>query len=266
MADSMEAVSFLVGSSNRVAVLEELRSGRRSTNELDSIVGVPRVTLWRVLRDLGERGWIHEEDGTYVLSNEGRLIYDDFEALLSTVEAAAALGDFVEYLPLDDLGFDVHRLAEATLVVPSPSDPQGPIRVAERQVREARTVRILSHALAPGVLDVLHDRSGSGDLSSLDAVVTAEVVDAISIDPASRSTLGELVATDDVNVFRYDGEIPHLMAILDDERVGLAVDDEHGAPKGVVETDDEVVLDWARETVDDYRESAERIDPSDFTA
>lgn len=262
MEPALEAVAFLAGAPSRTAVLKAVKAGPATPAELRSRTDVSRTTLWRTLNGLEERGWVVREDGTYECTAAGRLVATALAECVGTVRAVGHLADVLQWLPTDEMPFDLVRLGEATVAVPTPEDPQAPMRLATRQVREADRVRILTHAMVPWVLEVLSERAVAGDVD-LTFVVTRGVLEASLADARSAGQLDRLLAADGVESFRYDGEIPHLLALLDGDRVGIGVDDDAGRPRAVMDVSDPEVARWAEETFDSFRDRATAIDGPD---
>jgi len=250
-----EVIAFLAGSPNRREILARLEAGPATREALLADVDASRVTLWRNLSELVDRDWVSAEEDGYSLTVAGRLVFEHFRSLQRTLDTVERLGDVVEWLPAEEMGVDVARLADARIAVPTPSDPQAPMRLVDRQMREASHVDILSHAMAPNILGAL-DADRDGDDLVVEGVITSDVADAIGADPRTHRQFRDAVARGALRWHRYDGEIPYVLAVLDGERVGIGLDDDAGRPQAVLETDDPVVLEWALETFDAYRRDA----------
>ena len=259
MAPSLDDAEFLAGSPSRSAVLEALVEAPSTLAELEAAAGASRTTLWRTLTELERRGWAERGDDGYAVTPVGAFVAETFAGFLAGLDVADELGDLIRWLPREEMDFDLVRLADAEVAVPTPSDPQAPMRLAEEQTAEARSVRILSHATSPAVVETLHEGVGVGD-QVVELVVTAGAMDAMATKPGMETPFHELLEMDGATVYRSNGEIPHIMAILDGERVGLGVDDEQGRPLAVLDIADPVVLEWAEETFEAYRDDAERFE------
>jgi hypothetical protein len=99
-------------------------------------------------------------------------------------------------------------LAAAEVAVPTPSDPQAPLRLAQRQMMNASDVKILTHAMSPAVMETAHE-GVCGRETEVEAVLTSGALDALLEDPTLASQLRELIDTDGGTVYRYDGDIPY---------------------------------------------------------
>lgn len=258
MTEPISDVEFLAGSASRFQVLRALVDGATSLAELESVADVSRTTLWRTLTELERRGWVDRVPEGYEATPVGAFVAETFADMLVGLGVADELGDLIRWLPSEEIDFSLSRLADAEVAVPTPSDPQAPMRLAEEQTAGAQRVRLLTHATSPAVIAALHDGM-SASKQELEAVMTRGAIDAILANPEMRAQFRDLLKSDAATIYRYDGMIPHILAIFDDERVGLGVDDDHGRPQGVLGITDDVVLAWAEEIFEDYRGRADRL-------
>lgn len=265
MARSNEVLEFFGSTPVRLVMLERLTAGPEARADLLDTTDVSRITLWRLLGDLEERGWIRETGDGYEATAAGRLVVDRITTTVDAIEAIAELGDLLEWLPLAEISFDVERLADADVVRPTKSDPQAPMRVATRQMEDATTVRILTHGYSPWVVETLHDRVVAGE-TTVSMVVSPDVLEAFAANAPIRDQLGEMIEAGGQELYRYGGPVPHIFAILDRARVGMGVDDDEGRPQAVFDIVDDEILDWAERTHERYREEATPVDPGRFRA
>ena len=264
MADeTSDVLSFFGSSPTRLPVLDALRGGATSMAELADRFEVSRITLWRALGDLQDRGWVRETDGGYEATVAGRLIVDRIASMTDAVVAIEKLDDLLEWLPLDEMDFEIERLADADVVRPTPSDPQAPMRLATRQIREASTIRILTHGFSPWVIESMHERGLGGEQSAV-LVTATDVLEAFDAEPALGEMLRELLEAGRLEYFHCRDEVPHIFAILDGDHVGIGVDDDDGRPRAAFDVHDPTVVDWAERTFERYRSQSSRVEPARF--
>ena len=264
MADSFTDAAFLTASYNRGLVLDELCNRTLNRQELQRSTGVRRVTLGRILQDLESRGWIERSNGTFEATSLGKSVNDAFHDFLDAIDTARRFQEIACWLPDGLLELGIDRFHDAEVAIPTPSDPQAPMRLAVRQVREAETVRILTHAFAPGVIDALHERGLTGE-QTVDAVIVGEVLDIFAADPELGPKVHELLSTDGARFYCPTEPVPHILAIVDD-RVGIGVDDEQGRPHAVLDVGDEIVHEWAVDLYERYRLGSKPVSADMFTA
>ena len=126
MADVFSDIEFLAGSPNRAAVLEALVDTPRDRHDLAEHVGVSRVTIGRILKDLVARGWVASDGSRYWATPIGEVVATEFGALLNTMETMRKLSAVMEWLP-PDLDIDFRRFADARITLPTWSDSVAPI-------------------------------------------------------------------------------------------------------------------------------------------
>lgn len=261
MSSPLEDVEFLARSSTRLSVLESLADGPRERTDLLAATGASQPTLSRVLDALASRGWIARGGGGgFELTPVGDLVAREFSALLETMGTAGKLAHLAPHLPVESWGFDLSRLADAEVVEPSESDPMAPIRRAGEQVRTADRVRIFSHQFVPGVFEAAAERD---DPVHVETVGSTGVVEAIREDEGSRRLVRDLVASGRLELAVADRDVPHICGIPDDA-VSLGVTDDEGTPLALLVSRDDAVRDWAVATFEEYRATAEPVEPADL--
>ncbi len=259
MQSALEEIEFLALSENRVQVLQRLAEGRRTRSELAAETGASQATLSRVLGDFEERSWIVRDDGEYVATATGRLVASGFTDLLEIMETEGELRDIVEYLPTHAMDFDLQRLADARITVPTQTRPNAPLQRLLDLLRESESVRAFSHAFNEGSLRVVEDRVSSGD-QRFRAVLSASAIEALTDDDELRDRLEGILRSDNAAIRLREEGIPLAVTIADD-RVHLLLRDESGVLRASLDTDDPAVRSWADDTYDHYWRTARPIDP-----
>lgn len=265
MADrSSDMLSFFGGSPIRLQTLRRLSAEPMTKATLQDEVETSRITLWRLLSEFEDRGWIRETADEFEATAAGRIVVERIEAMQNALKATEELGELLEWLPIDEFDFPIECLADAEIARPSPTDPQRPMRLATRQIREATELRILTHGYSPWVVETMYDRAITGEQSG-EMVTSADVVEALAAQPKIRDQLRELIESGALEYFYHERAVPHIFAILDGDRVGMGVDDDEGRPQAAFDIADEQVLEWAERTFKRYRSSATRVTSDRFT-
>jgi predicted transcriptional regulator len=262
MESALAEIEFLALSSNRVTVLEALAEGPHARGELADVTGASQPTLGRILRDFEERRWITRTEAGYEATATGRLVADGLTELLAILETEEKLRPVVEWLPAGELEFDVGRLRDATITVPSRTRPSAPVKRATGLFREARDVRACSHAFNEGSLEAVRERVVAGG-QRFEGVFSRTAIDALVEDDSLRAKLRELLASDDAAVRSHPDEIPIAITIADD-RVLLMVRDDDGVLQAAIDTADPEVLSWARSVHEEYWSAATPLDPGEL--
>lgn len=262
MKSALDDVAFLALSENRVAILAVLSDERTHTRDgAMEATDVSRPTLARILDDLDERAWITQHGQNCRITSLGLWVHEEFTGLLETMRSARRLRDVERWLSTETLSFDLDRLADASITVPSRNDPLAPMHRASELERTASRSRVLTHALPTPCLDA-HWEAITAGTQWFEAVVTPRVIETMA-NPTHTPRFGEVLEADRTAVFVYDDVIPDVVGI-NDGIVYFGVDDEKGAPLALIETDDEAVRRWAEETFESYRERASRLTPDGY--
>ncbi len=258
MDDALEEIEFLARSANRVRVLRLLGEGKYTRRELGDRLDASQPTLGRVLRDLTERHWVTYDGTRYGATATGRLVAESFTELSETLRTELRLRPVVEWLPAEEMGFDLRRLSDATITTPSQTKPGAPIQRVLELLERTDRVRIVSHALNEQSLDVIHRRVVDGS-QSFEGVFSPDAVDALADDADLRRRLREVVASGRAEIRIHDEPVPVAVTITD-RFVHLLLRDDGGLLRAAVDTDDEAVRSWADETHRAYWRDATPLD------
>jgi len=262
METSLAEVEFLALSENRVEVLRLLAEGPRDRSELAAETGASQATLGRILRDFEERSWVERRGGEYTATGTGRLVSRGFTDLLDILATERELRGVVEYLPAEELTFDLRHLSDATVTVPSGTRPDAPLQRLLDLEREGEEIRAFSHAFNERSLSLTAERAREGDME-FRGVFSQGAIDALASDDELRRVLRQLLDAEDASVRVYDGDVPLAGSIVDGV-VNLLVRDESGVLRAAIDTDDDVVLSWAEDTFTAYWEAATPFDRRDL--
>lgn len=262
MESALAEIEFLALSPNRVAVLRRLAEGRHTRTDLAVATGASQATLGRILRDFEERSWIERADGGYVATATGELVADGFLDLLAIVETETALRPIVDYLPTDAIDFDLRRLDDATITVPSGTKPNAPVGRVLDLLDGASSVRAFSHAFNEGSLGVVERRVAAGEMT-FEGVFSRDAIDAVADDERLRRRLESLIDASVASLRVREAEIP-LAVTVADETVHLLLRDANGVLQASVDTDDPVVREWAHARFERYWDEAAALDAADL--
>ncbi|GGL52574.1 helix-turn-helix transcriptional regulator [Halocalculus aciditolerans] len=262
MESVLEEVEFLARSPNRVEVLRLLAEDRQTRDELAAATGASQATLGRILTDFQERSWVRRAGAQYVATATGRLVASGFTDLLNIIETERELRDIVEYLPTHAMDFDLGRLADATIVTPSQTRPDAPVKRVVDLIRDAEAVTVFSHAFNNQSLEAVEARVAAGE-QTFRAVFSERAIDALADDAPLRRQLESLLDADGAEIRVRDEDIP-LAVTTADETVHMLLRDENGVLQASLDTDDDAVRSWARDTFDHYWRTATPLDAADL--
>lgn len=263
----LDDIAFLARSANRVAALEALADAPRSRAELQEATGASQPTLGRILSQFEARGWIATDGSTHELTTLGELLAESFADLMASVETIQSLQGVASMLPADELDFDLNRLVDASLTVPSQADATAHVRREEALADAADRIQFFCNSAHPHTVRVYRDRVVEGG-QTLDAVIAGAAIDAARADPEMAALVADLLAADGATIYRYEGSLPVMVGVLDGTTVIQPLNEAGGAA-ALIETDDPVVREWAEGMIEQYRAEAVELsgDPaSDFTS
>ncbi|QPV62439.1 ArsR family transcriptional regulator [Halosimplex litoreum] len=264
MDAALEDVEFLALSANRVAVLQSLAAGSRSRSDLAEETGASQATLGRILADFEDRSWVQRSEGGYESTATGRLVADAFSDLLEALDLERDLRDIVAYLPTDELEFDLARLTDATITVPTGTRPNAPVQRLLDLERDAAEVRAFSHAFNEQTLSLMADRA-TDETVRFRGVFSPGAVEALASDATLREHLLALVDAEAATVSVRSAGVPVAGTVADD-RVHLLVRDDSGVLRASIDTDDPVVREWADSAFERYWTEASPLDRADVVA
>jgi predicted transcriptional regulator len=258
------ALRFLLASSNRAALLEELRATPARKATLTEGESAPsRTTVHRAIEAFDDRGWVTGTSaGQYTLTDTGDRVLAAYTGLISNVEAAQSTSEFLSCC--DDTVADIplSALADAELHVDTPDAPD--------------TSRGLLRELADPDLD-----SFRGFLSTV-STASADVGDSIIRSGADTELIiPEPVLYDLPTEGHYTTHVKRgleaqnfellVVPTIDSLPIGLAIFDgdavlmgpadlDHipdGGNAGTIVSTDEELVEWATDLYTDYRTRAQ---------
>lgn len=263
MEPAVELVSFVIRAENRVEVLRALAREPASRRELQAETDIPRATLSRILSDFRDRQLAVREGHDYATTRLGDVLAAELRSVFEAVDGMAALQTLQQWLEVDEYDVPVERLADADVILPTPTDPLAPIRRAEERLADGSRVRVAGSGIIPSCLEAVW-RAVTEGRQRLETVLTPATFDTIAADPAMRRQTLDLFDAEDASMAVHpDGELPFLFVV--DDLAWIAVTDDAGTIQGHVETDDPDVRAWADATIDGYVEAADPISPELLT-
>ncbi len=200
--------------------------------------------------------------GEYRITGLGSMLAEEFSGLLETVGTVQDLAEIRGRLPVEGMDFDVRLLREARITVPRPPDVFAHFRRAEEIVRDAAEVRTLVSTFS---LDTLpKQREWVLEWSQREEVImAADAFDGLVSQPEAIGTVREVLASENMTVYRCEGEIPVGLTLADDVAV-ITPYDEENVPCALVESENEAVRAWVTRTLDEYRNRATEVTVEDL--
>ena len=253
----LDDIEFLARSANRVDVLRLVADRPYTRAELAEATDASQPTLGRILRDFEERKWTRHHSKGYSATPTGRLVAEGVGELYDSLETEHTLRELGQWLPTDALDFDLRRLQDATVTVPTQTRPGAPVSRVIDLVEAAEHVSVLSHAFNDRTLDAVADWVAAG--GQFDGVFSVDAITPVTDDDALARQLRRLAQSDRARLSLYDGTVP-LAVTLTDDVVSLLIRDEAGRLQAALDTNDPVVREWAETVYTDYRDGSRPLD------
>jgi hypothetical protein len=185
------------------------------------------------------------------------MLADEFYGLMDTAETIQHLRDLAPRLPLEEMEFDLRELADATITTPSPTDASAHFRREAELLERTDGIRFLCNQAQPETVERYRDwvlEEGR----DLEAIIAGDAIDAASAEEGMGTHLHDLLASDRVRIYRYDGPVSAMLGLLDDV-ASIVPLDASGVPCAFIESESEAVRRWVSDALETYRDRAERV-------
>ncbi|WP_135303153.1 helix-turn-helix transcriptional regulator [Haloarcula amylovorans] len=250
-----DTAQFLADSPDRLALLEHLRETPGSPRDLADDLEQSRRSVQRNLAAFADRGWVEKRDGDYRLTTTGLLVTRRHREY---VDALAAIGDndaLYAHLPVDAAP-EPSLLADATLVVAEPDQPQAPVSHYVSTVESADTSHV--RMISPVLSRLFHDAHAELVLAGIE---TELVLDGPTINRAREKNPAEFATVVSVPPFTlYHSPDPISFGLtLTDDRVLLLAYDESGQLHACADGTDPELYAWATDCFERHRERSESV-------
>jgi len=258
----LDEIEFLARSANRGDVLTALSECPHDRQALATETGASQPTLGRILRDFEDRGWVTHTDAGYTATPTGRLVAAGLIELSDCLAAELHLRGINEWLPAENLEFDLRRLGDATITTPTQTRPSAPVGRVIDLIETADHVRILSHAFNEATVAAVVEWVADG--GTFEGVFSAAAIEAVADEAALGEQLRRLQASEGATIRIAEESVPLAVTVADDT-VSLLLRDEQGRLQAAVDTADPEVEAWATAFHRRYWERARPLADSDIT-
>lgn len=258
MDSPRDTIEYLARSDHRLEVLGAIRDAPRTRDDIRSMTDASRVTVGRIIADLEERDWIVRRGREYEATTSGRFVAAEFTRLRDNLDTFRTLPPVLEWLPHEDPPFDLRRLEDATVVTADEGDLMAPIRRGLEHIGRADRLRVVGNGISQEFAAAIREAVEDGQTNT--TVGPKGMVEAIHADRTLREEFRSILAADRASLLQYDGddELPVLQ--IGDGTVVLC----SGDHRGMVETDDDAVYQWAESYFESLRAEATEVPEETF--
>lgn len=275
---TMEPVAYLSRSENRLEILETLTetipqpgtdAPGYTPRELRNLTGASEATVSRVLTGFQERGWVERTPrGEYTATPLGQSMAIEFTPLLNSMAAIQNLGDAVALLPLNELSIRLQHFGDATVVRPEGPPTLEMSRYLLEITDKSSIMYTLGYvAVTQDAMDLTTEQTISGELDPV-YVQARSVRKYRQKSPNQSEYRGQVRSQIEAGaeLYTYDGHVPCNLWIFD-ETVVIENSQVDGIQNGtMIESQNEIVREWALDIFDQYRDESEKNTVEDFAA
>ena len=208
MGNAREDIKFLANSDNRVRVLEALKTGPATRQELQKETGVPQSTAARILDEAEDRGWVESEGSRYQITPIGDVMVSEFATYVETTKGIKHLGPAIDWLPKPAHELEFRYFHDATITKPTESNPTAAFDRGIELIRAADEYCGLTQNSLPEYMQTICDRV-AWDQLDFQGVIEASFIEVLHADP-DRADRWHDVAH---GMWLYSGHVPINMHI-----------------------------------------------------
>ncbi|WP_323174081.1 transcriptional regulator [Natrialba sp. PRR66] len=236
--------------------LEALREKPLDRREIEEQLDVSRATSHRLMKWLGEQGFVEKSDGRFQLTGRGEAVTDEVLRFEANVSTAHRMGPLLDVICPHHAEFAIEPMVDATVTLAEPADPYWPVERFISLVSESETFRGFNTThLAP--LNVGEFYRQLFDATESEIVYPSHIIENILDVYPTRAN--EAIDRGQVT-FRTREELPYGLAIFDD-RVGIGgYNDETGLMQAFVDTDSSLAREWAERVYESVKTDSTPLD------
>ena len=257
MTTVRDELQFLSRSPNRFEALMVIHNSRAvDSYRLEEELGVSRRTVSRLLDDLEERMYIHEQSEGWQLTTFGMHVLETYNWFDDTLSLTIEFRPLLARLDTSEVRLTVDHLRGATLTVATEFSPYAALdRVTELR-RQAKRIRLVSPRVEKRSIDQLIERVRQNDVIEFDVVLPAHSLETLS-QPAFENGLTTLTESERVSARIYPGPLPCFFGVMGEiSAIGVS---ENNKPHALVESKSRDFRALVGEKIDSFWCESERL-------
>lgn len=260
MDESLEVLSVLSESPNRLRILKFLGEKRGRAADVEAELGIPQATANHNLKRLLEEGLIERTVDGYKTTTFGKYVSKQVDSCSTSISVAREIQPFLDIVPDAAFEYDLSALRGADVTTVEPADPHAPIDRFVELTRGVPYVRIITPTLVSDVIDTFHEDVVERG-TELDLVVQADALKILQTKHAAK--FEQALESGRLTVGIYSGPIPFSLSLLNDT-ITLGGHDEQKFLRCLVECYSETAIRWAEDVYREYQWDIERfVEPED---
>lgn len=245
----------------RVSVFDRLLEEPATRSELQEDLDVSRATLHRIATFLTDNGLAVEGDQGLDLTGAGHVVGTAAVDYVASVRTATELDALLNVMDVDHLpvDLDLDVLRDASVVRPQPAQPALPAQRVIEIADASDRLRGVSPVVLPSYVEVFYRNVLDGVETEL--ILSRQAVEAL--EESYPAQLSEGIRTEQLDLLVADA-VPFGL-LLTPSRSAIAVYDEEGVLRLLVESDSEAFDAWVRDVYAEYRSASEPYSASNET-
>jgi predicted transcriptional regulator len=248
--------------SKRIRVLEHVRRGVDDRREIEEALGVSRQTVTRALQELEDVNAVRDTytDG-FEVTLYGELAYQRYDDLRSTYGWLVEAEELLKSVP-SNVPVEARILEGAEVVIPDEHAPHQPLQFIDGLVESGDQLQSVVPVVLLKYVDLLHDLVAKQDIET-DLLIADDLTSPLFA--TYRDQFRTWVSVDNCTVWRTTEPLPFGLAVTGSGSMWIGFHSDGGGVRGALVNDAEPAVDWARETFERYRESADEVLHGDDT-
>lgn len=238
----------------RAELINQISRGFTSKRELKSTLEISDSTLSRAIKCLEEQGIIRCQNGDYTVTSYGRLTLREYERLADRYDSLNNAKPLLRELE-SDTSLDIEAIQNADLVMADCPDPRAPITKLENLLEAGQSITALTSVIQPRILNKMYECLNRESVE-VDLIMEADQVEHLF---ASYAWVRDMI---DLQAFtiRWIEDSPDFGVVLVDQyRVWIGVYDRENTIQGAILNDTSSAIEWAKETLQEYRSQGKPI-------
>jgi predicted transcriptional regulator len=252
-----DAVQFLANSPERLTLLRTLSEAPSSPSDIASNSSASRRSIQRNLSEFVDRGWAASNGGTYRLTVTGALVAEEHATYVDTLDHIDDFAPFFRHLPSRDSAPEPAWLADATLTVTTPEDPQAPVHRYVTSVKQFDTDRV--QMLSPVLSRLFHEAHASLAVRGVHTDLVMSTPTVARARERNPLEFRAVVALGVLTLYQYPDPF-RIGLTLGDDRLLMAAYDETKQLQALVESQHPQFHAWASELFDSYRRQSTLVE------
>ncbi|EMA35382.1 hypothetical protein C445_05443 [Halobiforma lacisalsi AJ5] len=230
----------------RSSIFERLIDGPAYQNQLVDEVDASQSTIYRGLKQLEDHDLVKKQDGMYVPTTFGEVVYTQYERTDEIVRTFAESKRLLETRQEIGTVLDPSVARDATTRVIGETRPDLVYEYLEEQVSEAAKISGVVPTIFSPMVETYLTQTTANRLEA-EFVFGREATEHVQTKLSDE--FKTLINTGNFDAYSYSGEIPMGVVVITEpiEHVLVVIHDDIGVVRGIIDSKDRAAVTWARD-------------------